>query len=91
MIEIVLTGIFCYTTPLMSNPCVRCGKQRLDGKTWEGKIGSSVVTYTQTVCPDSECQKQVDQGIADRKAKTASLLKAKAEAKLAREGLLAAR
>lgn len=73
----------------MSNPCVRCGKERLDGKTWEGKVGASVVTYTLTVCPDADCQKQVDKGIAERKAKTASLLKAKEEAKLAREKLLA--
>ncbi len=74
----------------MSNPCVRCGKQRLDGKTWEGKVGVSPITYTMTVCPDKECQKIVDQGIAERKAKTASMLKIKEEAKLARAKLLAA-
>lgn len=74
----------------MSNPCINCGRERVDGKTWKGKIGVSLVTYTQTICPDSECQKQVDKGIADRKAKTASLLKAKEEAKLARGKLLAA-
>ena len=73
----------------MSNPCVKCGKERLDGKTWEGKAGASVVTYTLTVCPDADCQKQVDKGIAERKAKTVSLLKAKEEAKLAREKLMA--
>ncbi len=73
----------------MSNPCVKCGKERVDSKSWEGKIGASVVTYTLTICPDPECQKQVDQGIAERKAKTASLLKAKEDAKLAREKLLA--
>lgn len=74
----------------MSNPCVKCGKERVDSKSWEGKIGSSVVTYTLTICPDPECQKQVDKGIAERKAKTASLLKAKEDAKLAREKLAAA-
>lgn len=74
----------------MSNPCVKCGKERVDGKTWEGKVGASVVTYTMTLCPDVKCQKQVEKGIADRRAKTASLLKAKEEAKLAREKLLAA-
>lgn len=87
---VALRTLFCYTTPLMSNPCVKCGQERVDGKTWEGKIGSSVVTYTMTVCPDSACQEQVDKGIAERKAKTASLIKAKEEAKLAREKLLAA-
>lgn len=73
----------------MSNPCVKCGKERVDGKTWESKIGASSIIYTQTICPDPVCQKQVDKGIADRKAKTASMLKAKEEAKLAREKLLA--
>lgn len=74
----------------MSNPCVRCGKERVDGKSWQGKTGISPITYTQTICPDRECQKIVDKGIADRKAKSASLLKAKEEAKLARAKLLVA-
>lgn len=69
----------------MSNPCVNCGKQRVDGKTWKGKIGSSVVTYTLTICPDSACQKIVDKAIADRRAKSELLIKEKLEAKLARE------
>lgn len=58
----------------MNNPCIRCGKQRIDGKSWKGKIGISSITYTLTICPDPGCQKIVDQGIADKKA-----------AKLARE------
>lgn len=74
----------------MSNPCIRCGKERIDGKTWKGKVGVSPVTYTMTICPDKACQKVVDQGIADRKAKNAAILRAKEEAKLAREKLSAA-
>lgn len=74
----------------MSNPCVKCGKERVDGKTWKGKIGASVVTYTMTVCPDRDCQEAVNQGIADRRAKNESLLRAKQEAKLAKEKQLAA-
>lgn len=73
----------------MSNPCVRCGQERIDGKTWKSKTGVSSITYTQTVCPDKQCQIIVEKGIADRKAKNASLLEAKKEAKLAREKLLA--
>ncbi|MBI4039107.1 hypothetical protein HY384_04080 [Candidatus Daviesbacteria bacterium] len=73
----------------MSNPCIRCGKQRLDGKTWKGKIGSSTVTYTLTICPDAGCQKIVDQVTAERKEKSALLIKKKAEAKLAKEKLVA--
>ena len=72
----------------MSNPCIICGKQRIDGKSWEQKVGTSIVVHTQTICPDSECQKVVDEGIASRKAKSALLLEEKAKAKLAREKLI---
>lgn len=72
----------------MNNPCIRCGKQRIDGKSWKGKIGTSVLTHTLTICPDPACQKIVDQGIADRKAKNDLMIKNKAEAKAAREKLL---
>ncbi len=74
----------------MNNPCVNCGKQRVDGKTWKGKSGASVITYTQTICPDPECQKLVDKAIADRKEKSADIARKKVEAKLAREKLIAA-
>ena len=74
----------------MGNPCIRCGKQRIDGKSWKEKSGSSIVTYTKTICPDAACQKLLDRAIADRIAKNALMLKNKAEAKLAREKLLAA-
>ena len=74
----------------MNNPCIQCGKPRIDGKSWEEKSGVSPITHTQTICPDPDCQKIVDKAIADRKAKSANLIKVKAEAKLAREKLLAA-
>ena len=74
----------------MNNPCVRCGKPRVDSKSWKGKSGNSLVIYTKTICPDAECQKIVDKGIADRKEKSELLIREKAEAKLAREKLLAA-
>lgn len=73
----------------MNNPCIRCGKQRIDGKSWKEKIGISVLTHTQTTCPDSECQKIVDKATADRIAKNELLVKTKAKAKLEREKLLA--
>lgn len=72
----------------MNNPCIQCGKQRVDGKTWKGKVGISVVTYTQTICPDPACQKIVDQAIADRKEKNELLNQKKIAAKLEREKLL---
>lgn len=69
----------------MLNPCVQCGKERVDGKSWKGKSGGSVVTYTQTLCPDSDCQKIVDKAISDRKKKSALLIQKKLDAKLAKE------
>lgn len=71
----------------MSNPCIECGKQRIDGKSWQGRVGASVVTYTLTICPDVECQKLVDKALAEKKEKTEFLAKKKIEAKLERDKL----
>jgi len=73
----------------MNNPCIECGKERIEGRSWKEKSGASVVTHTQTICPDSGCQKIVDKAIADRKEKSASLIKKKLDAKMAKEKLLA--
>lgn len=43
-----------------SNPCVRCGKERVIVKTWKEKFGDSVIINTESDCPDKECQKKVD-------------------------------
>ena len=55
----------------ISNPCYRCGKERIKAKTWNEKVtnfmGTSVITYTQTVCPDPECQKIVEKELAAQK------------------------
>lgn len=72
------------------NLCIVCGKERIDGKSWKGKVGASVVIYTKTICPDPSCQKIVDKAISDRKEKSADLIRKKLEAKLAREKQLAA-
>lgn len=73
----------------MNNPCIECGKQRIDGKSWQEKSGASSVTHTFTVCPDPACQKIVDKAIAQRKAKSADLIKKRAQSKLDREKLAA--
>lgn len=73
----------------MLNLCVNCNKPRIDGKTWKEKSGASVVTYTTTICPDADCQQLVDKAIADRKEKSAQLIKKKADAKIEREKLSA--
>lgn len=40
--------------------CILCGKARIFLKTWNSHIGNSAVTYTQCVCPDPACQKEVE-------------------------------
>lgn len=74
----------------MNNPCIQCGRPRIDGKTWKGKIGTSVLTYTLTICPDPKCQKIVDKAFADKKEKNDLMIKKKLEAKLGRDKLIAA-
>lgn len=74
----------------MSNPCIQCGKERIPGKTWTEKAGLTIVTRIHMLCPDKACQKLLDKAIADQKAKNDLLIQERAEAKLAREKLLAA-
>ena len=64
--------------PTTDNFCVRCGKPRITLKTWSQKIGNSTVIITQTVCPNSECQKKVE---AENKKKSDIRSAAKLESK----------
>jgi hypothetical protein len=43
-----------------SNPCIRCGKDRIVVKTWEEQAGNSTITNREMACPDPACQKVVD-------------------------------
>lgn len=42
--------------------CIRCGKKRIFLKKWSEKVDGkgTLLTYTQTICPDKECQEIVD-------------------------------
>jgi hypothetical protein len=40
--------------------CSRCGKQRITVSTCNEMINNSQVVYTETSCPDPDCQKIVD-------------------------------
>jgi hypothetical protein len=44
--------------------CIECGKQRIVVGTYQEKVGNSVVTYKETICPDPECQKKVEKTLA---------------------------
>lgn len=42
------------------NYCWRCGKERIFVRSWEEKIGNSIIVTTEMACPDIECQKLVE-------------------------------
>ena len=74
----------------MSNPCIRCGQQRIDGKSWKEKLGDNTITHTLTICPDKKCQKEVDAANLEKKNKSDLLAKKKLDAKLERAKLILA-
>lgn len=59
------------------NPCTRCGKERIEGKKWKEEIatffGTSTIVHTETVCPDKECQKIVEEKLEIQKQKSDEL------------------
>lgn len=55
----------------IGSACIRCGRERVFEKTWKEYIGTSLLTYTRSVCVDVECQKIVDEQIALQKEKRA--------------------
>ena len=60
-----------------SNPCTRCGKERIVSRTYQEEIatffGTSTVTHTETVCPDPDCQKIVEERLDAQKQKSQEL------------------
>lgn len=65
----------------MSNPCIRCGKERIVLKTWTDKVGNFPLTHTTTGCPDKACQKVLnDEMEAAREKREAMLLLKKSPA-----------
>ncbi|MCL5095783.1 MAG: hypothetical protein M1575_03600 [Patescibacteria group bacterium] len=59
------------------NLCIRCGKPRVDVKTWKECVKGITFTHTTTSCPDPECQKLVDKQFAVEKAKKEAIEKEK--------------
>lgn len=53
----------------MTNPCIRCGKERIVVETYTENVETSVVVHTITQCPDPECQKKVEIMLAKEKEK----------------------
>ncbi len=57
--------------------CIHCGKPRIVSRSWIEQVetlgGISVITHTETVCADLDCQKIVDKELKDQKAKRDAL------------------
>ncbi|MBI2598815.1 hypothetical protein HYW40_01155 [Candidatus Curtissbacteria bacterium] len=53
--------------------CIRCGKVRVFSRKWKDKENGkgSTVTHEETICPDSECQKLVDEKFQEMKDRRA--------------------
>jgi hypothetical protein len=51
------------------NICTRCGKPRVEVKTWKECIKGSIIIHTSTACPDADCQKIVAGKFAIQKQK----------------------
>jgi len=60
-----------------SNPCTRCGKERIISKEWVEYIGLSQITRTDTICPDKACQKQVDDDLEEKRLKKEAIMNRK--------------
>lgn len=68
-----------------SNPCVRCGTERVVSKTWEEHVGYTTVVTKEMVCPNAECQKQVSMDNKRQQDRYASLKLKSAQRQMARK------
>lgn len=66
-----------------SNICIRCGKPRIEGKTWRELTKGGVIIHTACTCPDPVCQKIVDQQFADQNEKREAIEKEREKRTLA--------
>ena len=56
-----------------TNPCIRCGKERVKHSEKNIVINSSNVKVTIFVCPDKECQKVVEKELAAKETRRLEL------------------
>jgi hypothetical protein len=48
-------------TNISSNPCIRCGKERIVIETLKEYVGESLIVTTVMSCPDPDCQRKLDE------------------------------
>ncbi len=68
-----------------SNPCTRCGKQRVISNIHKERVGGSLVTVSSTICPDPECQAIVEKQLEKERVQRAQIISDKQSAALRRE------
>lgn len=72
-----------------SNPCVRCGTERVVLRTWveESEQGGRVsrLTHTLMVCPDAACQAKVEKELQRKEDARAERVKSRQADDLARQ------
>jgi hypothetical protein len=74
-----------------SNPCIRCGKERVVVRTWKEKLYGSVIINTESDCPDPECQKKVNRDNKKQRDKNNALKLRSAQRVLDRKAALNAK
>ncbi len=72
----------------MSNPCIRCGNERVASKTWTEVVEiygrTSSVIHSEYVCTNESCQKIVDKQFEEQKQKRVVMEAQKEQDKLER-------
>lgn len=75
-------------TTTYSNPCIRCGSERIVSKRYEEQMydypGATKVIHIEKVCPNPECQKILDAELKEQREKKENLRRKSEERALAR-------
>jgi len=61
-----------------TNPCVRCGKERIKKSEKTTLVNASTIKSVLYVCPDKECQKKLEEEIAVKVARRLSFVNRRA-------------
>lgn len=73
---------------MSSNPCTRCGNERVAAKSWNETVGvygrMTKLTHTDWVCTNPDCQKAVEGALKAQKDKRIFMENQKEQEKLAR-------
>ncbi|OGK62070.1 hypothetical protein A2334_04365 [Candidatus Roizmanbacteria bacterium RIFOXYB2_FULL_38_10] len=74
-----------------SNPCTRCGTERIVSRIWKEKLDNSTIINTDMICPNPACQKQVVEDNKRRTDKYAALKRKSEQRAVDRKATLRAR